>query len=268
MAAAKRPRKIALALYTVRDHCEEPRQIAQTFRKVREIGYEGIELSARGVMEMDPPDVRKMAADAGLDIVGTHVGLQALRDDLPAQIDRLHGWGCPYATIPYLGEEEWNKPGGWKRLAKEFTRIGKKLAAEGIRLQYHNHHFEFNRVGARGGRGGQVGLAVLFENSDPAVVGSQLDLAWIARGGGDPTAWARWLKGRAEQVHAKDWGIVGREPTWMPIGEGNMNWPEILKACRKAGVKHYLVEQDNCPTTSSEFKAAEISYRNLREFGL
>ena len=30
------------------------------------------------------------------------------------------------------------------------------------------------------------------------------------------------------------------------IGDGNMNYPEILRACEDAGVQYAFVEQDNC----------------------
>jgi sugar phosphate isomerase/epimerase len=50
------------------------------------------------------------------------------------------------------------------------------------------------------------------------------------------------------------------------VGVGNLNWPEILKACREAGVKWYLVEQDEC--YRDPFDSLETSLKNLREMGL
>ncbi|MBS3734324.1 MAG: hypothetical protein KGY99_05295 [Phycisphaerae bacterium] len=39
-------------------------------------------------------------------------------------------------------------------------------------------------------------------------------------------------------------------------------------ACRGAGTKHYIYEQDDCKTTSDPWKAAQISYENMRRLGL
>ena len=40
-------------------------------------------------------------------------------------------------------------------------------------------------------------------------------------------------------------GIVEGKPMTMEVGEGNMNWPYILDACKDSGVEWYIVEQDD-----------------------
>jgi sugar phosphate isomerase/epimerase len=50
------------------------------------------------------------------------------------------------------------------------------------------------------------------------------------------------------------------------VGEGNLNWPEIIEACRHAGVEYYAVEQDTC--CRDPFESLAISLRNLKAMGL
>jgi sugar phosphate isomerase/epimerase len=50
------------------------------------------------------------------------------------------------------------------------------------------------------------------------------------------------------------------------VGEGNLNWPAILEACRQAGVEWYIVEQDTCQRDPLE--SLRISLRNLQAMGL
>jgi sugar phosphate isomerase/epimerase len=50
------------------------------------------------------------------------------------------------------------------------------------------------------------------------------------------------------------------------VGEGNLNWPGILAACKEANVEWYAVEQDICP--GDPFESLAISYRNLAAMGL
>jgi sugar phosphate isomerase/epimerase len=57
-----------------------------------------------------------------------------------------------------------------------------------------------------------------------------------------------------------------RTPIMAEIGEGNLNWPEVLKACREAGVQWYIVEQDFCQR--DPFESLGISLKNLRGMGL
>ena len=49
------------------------------------------------------------------------------------------------------------------------------------------------------------------------------------------------------------------------VGEGNLNWPAILQACKSSGVEHLLVEQDIC--YRDPFESLEISRRNLKAMG-
>lgn len=71
---------------------------------------------------------------------------------------------------------------------------------------------------------------------------------WVMAGGADPAAWLRKLKGRVDCVHFKDMVYAPEDHAvrMAPIGQGNMNYAEILKACEDANVRYGYVEQDNC----------------------
>ena len=56
--------------------------------------------------------------------------------------------------------------------------------------------------------------------------------------------------------------IVDGEQVMAEIGEGNLNWPDILQACRDAEVEWYAIEQDVC--RRDPFESLKISYENLR----
>ena len=64
----------------------------------------------------------------------------------------------------------------------------------------------------------------------------------------------------------KDMTVRKGAPIMAEIGEGNMNWPSILDACKRAGVEWYIVEQDVCQR--DPFESLAISLRNLKEMGL
>ena len=53
-----------------------------------------------------------------------------------------------------------------------------------------------------------------------------------------------------------------REQYMMEVGEGNLNWPLILKTCKASGVKWYIVEQDTC--YRDPFESLGISLKNLK----
>jgi sugar phosphate isomerase/epimerase len=51
------------------------------------------------------------------------------------------------------------------------------------------------------------------------------------------------------------------------VGNGNLNWEGITKACREAGTKWYIVEQDNC-NGRDPFDSVADSLRNMKAMGL
>ncbi|MNP72423.1 hypothetical protein D3C76_1689790 [compost metagenome] len=62
-------------------------------------------------------------------------------------------------------------------------------------------------------------------------------------------------------VHLKDMAIVDRKQVFAEIGEGNMNYAEIITTCRETGVEWYVVEQDVC--RRDPFESLEMSLRYL-----
>ena len=46
------------------------------------------------------------------------------------------------------------------------------------------------------------------------------------------------------------------------MGDGNLDWPQILEAARYAGTQWYIVERDN--GEMEPFRSLERSFRNLR----
>ena len=96
-----------------------------------------------------------------------------------------------------------------------------------------------------------------------------LDTYWVQAGGGDPAWWLRALDGRVNCVHFKDMVFSPEDKgvRMAAIGEGNMNYPEILKACDDAGVLYGFVEQDNC-YGEDPFACLKRSYDYLTAQGL
>jgi sugar phosphate isomerase/epimerase len=98
----------------------------------------------------------------------------------------------------------------------------------------------------------------------------EIDTYWITHGGGDPAAWVRRVAQPPRQtpcVHLKDMAVKPDRTQYMAeVGEGNLNWPEVLKACREARVQWYIVEQDTC--YRDPFESLGISLQNLRTMGV
>ncbi len=251
--------QIAAQLYTIRDFTKTPAEVAKSMAKIRDIGYDAVQISGMG--PIDPTECRKIMDDNGLEVAATHIGFERMRDETAAVIEEHNILGCKYPAIGGLPGEYRTGAEGYERFAKEATEVGRKLAEAGLTFGYHNHSFELERFGNR------TGLQIIYEDSDPTYVTGEIDTYWVQHGGGDPAAWIRKLQGRIFLAHFKDMRIVGGQQQYAEVGEGNLNWPNIIEACKGAGVEWYIVEQDQC-YDRDPFDSLKISYENLRSWGL
>ncbi|MCK9222567.1 MAG: sugar phosphate isomerase/epimerase [Limnochordia bacterium] len=249
---------IAAQLYTLRDSLKTPQEIRQSLSKVREIGYEAVQLSGLGPIE--PGELAKILQDYNLQVAATHVSFQRLKDEFDKVVEEHRLWGCQHVAVGSMPGEYKTDADGYKRFAQEATAIGRQLARAGLTFSYHNHSFEFEKFQ------GRLGLDILFEESDPEVFLAEIDTFWIQHGGGDPAAWIQKVSGRMRIVHLKDMTICDGRQAMAEVGEGNLNWPDILRACKEAGVLWYVVEQDICQR--DPFESLAISLRNLKAMGL
>ena len=53
--------------------------------------------------------------------------------------------------------------------------------------------------------------------------------------------------GRIDILHLKDVGHTKEGDFITEIGNGNINYDEVIAVANEIGIKHYIVEQDTCP---------------------
>lgn len=246
---------IAAQLYTVRDRLHDAKQLADVLVRLREIGYPAVEVAGLGpgVAERFGQELRR----AGLLACAAHVPLESLTSDLPTVAARCRDWRCRYVVVPGL-PSSYHSAKGFRRFAKEAAQIAHELATYEVKLAYHNHSFELERWG------GKTGLDILCEATSPEVLSAELDTYWLQAAGASPSAWLRKLSGRAALVHLKDVAVEGGRVVQAEVGEGNLDWPDILNACREAGTEWLVVEQDE--SSRDPLESLAISYRNLTAF--
>ncbi|MGH7143904.1 MAG: sugar phosphate isomerase/epimerase family protein [Planctomycetota bacterium] len=238
--------KLAVQTYTIRDFLKTPEDFATSMQKIAAIGYPAVQLSAVACMDGLTPavsvqDARNILKANGLKCVSTHRGWPSLRDETQKEID-FHGvLKCKHTAIGGLPKEYHEKGAdGYKQFLDEVAPVIEKLDAAGITFGYHNHAHEFERFGEKR----QTAFEILVKGNKH--LSMEVDVYWVAHGGANPAKVLEELKGRVPVIHLKDKEVVNREPGYAPVGEGNLDWPTILKAGRKAGVKWYCVEQDTC----------------------
>ena len=135
-----------------------------------------------------------------------------------------------------------------------------KFKEKGIKLGYHNHHSEFEKYTDK------VFLAEIYDRTE--TLSAEIDVHWVARGGANPVNWIHKVNGRMPVVHFKDFAILDNKPVFCEIGEGNLDWQAIIKACEDTGVRWYSIEQDSTFKDRDIFESIKISYENLKAMGV
>lgn len=244
---------VGAQLFTLRTYTQTPEDLDYSLGKVAEMGYETVQISAIGPIPAQT--VRDLCDKHGLQIVLTHTDPGRILHDTEAVIREHDVMGCKYIGIGMM-PEKYRHPEWLWRFAEDYKEPAKKIAAAGKLLMYHNHNLEFQKFG------GRLVLETLLESFSPEEMGVTLDTYWVQMGGGSPVKWMEKLSGRIPCIHLKDMAVQGWEPVMAPVGEGNLDFPAVLEAASRCGVKHLLVEQDVCQT--SPFDCLETSLRNIR----
>jgi sugar phosphate isomerase/epimerase len=246
--------KIAAQLYTLRDCLKTPAEIAVTLKRVRTLGYQSVQCSGLG--PIDPGELKRILDGEGLSCCATHEGGDMILNQADAVISKLKALDCKITAYPYPAGYDFSQLDQVLLLAGKLNDAGRKFAAAGMILAYHNHSFEFQRLQ------GKTALEWIYEKTDPRFLQGEPDTYWVQHGGGDPAAWCRRLKGRLPVIHLKDYTVREKQPCFAPVGQGNLDMPAIIRAADEAGCEWYIVEQDDC-YGASPFDCLAESYRYL-----
>jgi len=245
--------QVAAITSSVGRYCKEPKGIADSLKKIRDIGYRAVQIS--GIAPIDDKELVTICNDLGLTICGTHEKNLHCIEKPEVIIDRLKVLGCSIAGYPYPHTGGFASLDDVTTVVDGLNRAGEILHRAGIKLVYHNHDIEFVRFE------NMPVLEMIYGKTNPNYVQGEPDTFWIQAGGGDPVAWCKHLHNRLPVLHMKDFGTLGkRQIVIKPIGQGNLNWQQIISAAESAGCKWFVVEHDG-----GTFDDLAASFRFIHE---
>ena len=233
---------LAVQLWSFRNDFKK--DVPGTLKRVRELGFKNVELA--GTYGMTAQQFRAELDKAGLKAVSMHIDLKTAQTKIDDVIRDAKILGAEYVGVPWIKSPF--TQADCLQAIEIFNRAGEKLAANGLRFFYHLHGYEF--VPNEGGTGTLFDL--MMEKTNPKFVSMQLDTYHVAFPGQDPVKLMQKYPGRFSSLHLKDIrkDVVGdnsgafREKDAVPMGQGKINWPEVLKAAQKEGVKWYIIEDE------------------------
>lgn len=154
-----------------------------------------------------------------------------------------------------------------KKTATDFNTIGQRLKETyGLEFCYHNHGYEFEKY-----ESGTL-FDYIVQNTDARFVSLELDILWAFFPGQDPAALLKKYGRRFKLMHLKDLrkGVVGNFSGGTPVendvalGTGQIDIPAVLKAAKKAGIKHYYLE-DESPSYGKQVPISMAYLKSLKK---
>ena len=235
-----------LQLYSLRSQFKL-RGVASTLDQVQKFGITEVELA--GVQGGLTPEAFRAELDKrGLIPVSSHFPYGRYKSDLDAVVKEAKALGLKYAGCAWIDHKDTFDEAECQDAIATFNRAGEALAKEGITFFYHCHGYEFLP------HKDSTLFDLLMQETKPEFVSYEMDVLWVVFPGQDPVKLLKKYGDRWKLMHLKDLrkGVATGEQTGktdvendVSIGAGQMNWPAILSAAQKVGIKHYFIEDES-----------------------
>ncbi len=270
--------KIGAQMFSLRLQCKTQEDLRDTLSRVKDMGYELIQASGKGIVETDPYFLRDLTQEFGLPVALSHFPNKRLEEELDEVIHWHKTVGIPVVGLGAMPKPlRDGKAETFLGFMKQYDTIAKKLQDAGLRFAYHNHNFEYDTLD-----NGRCIFDYLAEECDWDIIA---DVCWMHVAGRNvPEELAR-VKGRLYNGHLKDMRSLSDEQkkrakedpeqsisiaqeNFCPLGQGEVDLITAAKALEECGCVNAFVEQDNATSLPDPFEEMRQSALYLKAQGL
>ena len=257
----------------------------EVLRRLGEIGFSAVEVSQIPMTADNVAELRRARDELGTDFGALSAGLEvgpndSLIDDYTKIVDDARTLGASRLRIGMMPFAAMTSHEALLAFSRQAEEIAVRLAGDGLTLYYHNHHLEF------AARGGTSILDII--RAEAPTMRLEIDVHWVQRGGRDPVRTLQKYAGLVDLVHLKDYRIGELPPTafaalqsgdhaafmrdftgvvqFGEVGEGNLDWTEIIDQAIASGAQYLLIEQDD-QYGRDPFDCLQTSRDNLLALG-
>ncbi len=254
--------EIALQLYSLRNEMKE--DPIKYHKMIADWGISALE--GGGTYGMSDAEYGKLLADNNLRVVGVSADYNQLAKTLKPIIDQAKKYGAKYATCYWIPHAEGAISMDEIKVATAlFNSVGEQLKKEGITFTYHPHGYEF----AKEGKG--VVMDYMLKNAEHFAF--NMDVYWVAMGGGDPVKIMKKYKGKFPQLHLKDRKIGtpgspdgrGDVETNVVLGTGDIDIAGLIKQAKKQGTKYLVIEDESSRSVEQIPQSVAFIKKNLEK---
>jgi len=219
--------KIGLQLYSVRDSYQNKEEFKVVLKKVKEMGYEGVEFA--GYEGFDAGEMKLFLNEIGLEPISSHHGMDDLEHRLEEILDYDTKVGCKTAVCAYAPTSDMAEV---EHLQKVLEKAQEVIKAYDMELIYHNHSHEFKML-----EDGSIPMEYIKKSCK-----LELDTYWVFHAGTEPCAYIKECASQITLIHLKDGNLEGIP---CALGEGVNNIKGIIEASKEIGMEWLIVENDD-----------------------
>lgn len=241
---------VGLQLYSLR--AQFTKNVPASLAKVRDFGFKEVELA--GTYNLSPEKFKAMLDEHKLKPVSMHFPFERYVSDLDNVVKDAKTLGVKFSGCAWIPHDGAFDESECRKAIEVFNKAGEALAKVGIKFFYHVHGFEF-QPHADGSL-----FDLMMKETNSKTVSFQMDVLWVVFPGQDPVKLLEKYGKRWELMHLKDLkkgvptgSLSGKTDVTndVPLGTGQTDWPAVLKAAKKVGIKHYFIE-DESPTVEEQ----------------
>ncbi len=233
-------KNLGIQLYTLRDSFPtDPKGI---LKQLASFGFKEVESyeGPHGIFwDMKNKELKKYLNSLNLSMVSSHCDH---KNDFERKAAEAAEIGLKYLICPWIGRQR--SLDDYKRAAEEFNKAGEICQKNGLRFAYHNHDYSF-RIQDK-----EYPQDIIMKHTDPALVDFEMDIYWVVTAGQDPVEWMKKYNWRFKLCHIKDRKKhtpykEGESNQSCIIGDGSIDFKNILAQAKNLGMKHYILEQES-----------------------
>jgi sugar phosphate isomerase/epimerase len=238
---------------------------AGTLSQIGKMGYTQIESYGgnKGIFwGMSNKEFNKLAEDNGLAMISSHYAGDAKGFEQTAE--QAAEIGMKYLIYPWKGPQK--HIDDFKRIANEFNNYGAICQKNGLRFAYHPHDYPYKPVD------GQLPIDVLLANTDKEFVDFEMDFYYTVTEGQNPEAYIKRNSPRFKLCHIRDvmkerLPVGSQDESACDLGQGIINYPELLSVCLANGIEYFFVEQSRF-YKETPLQSAKVNFDYLKQIKL
>lgn len=230
--------------YTYRNYFEK--DVPSTLDMIKRAGFTDIEFSS--LFGKTAAELRKMLDERGLKCSSFGVSYDDLLNKTQVVAENAKTLGAEYVRVASIPHKASITLVEMQTAIEFFNTVGKILKEQfGLTFIYHNHGFEFQPY-----NNGTL-YDYLVTETNPKYVSFELDILWAFFPGQNPAELLKKYGKRYKTLHLKDLkkGVKGNlsggtsKENDVVLGTGQIDIAAVLKAAKKAKIKHYYIEDES-----------------------